>query len=68
MAKIKDLRAKTDDELNEQIIALKKESMNLRFQQTSGQLTNTARMRQVKREVAQIKTLLTERKTVSKEK
>ena len=68
MAKIKDLRAKTDDELNEQIVALKKESMNLRFQQTSGQLTNTARMRQVKREVAQIKTLLTERKTVSKEK
>ena len=68
MAKIKDLRAKTDDELNEQIMALKKESMNLRFQQTSGQLTNTARMRQVKREVAQIKTLLTERKTGSKEK
>ncbi|MBQ8346020.1 MAG: 50S ribosomal protein L29 [Alphaproteobacteria bacterium] len=67
MAKIKDLRAKTDDELNEQIIALKKESMNLRFQQTSGQLTNTARMRQVKREVAQIKTLLSERKTGSKE-
>ena len=67
MAKIKDLRAKTDDELNEQIMALKKESMNLRFQQTSGQLTNTARMRQVKREVAQIKTLLTERKTGSKE-
>lgn len=67
MDKIKDLRAKTDDELNEQIIALKKESMNLRFQQTSGQLTNTARMRQVKREVAQIKTLLSERKTGSKE-
>ncbi len=68
MAKIKDLRAKTDDELNEQIIALKKESMNLRFQQTSGQLTNTARMRQVKCEVAQIKTILSERKTGSKEK
>lgn len=67
MAKMKDLRAKTDDELNEQIMALKKEGMNLRFQQTSGQLANTARMRQVKREVAQIKTLLTERKTGSKE-
>ncbi|MGN0904077.1 MAG: 50S ribosomal protein L29 [Alphaproteobacteria bacterium] len=62
MAEIKDLRAKSDDELNEQIIALKKESMNLRFQQTSGQLTNTDRMRQVRREVAQIKTLLSERK------
>ena len=68
MAKIKDLRAKTDDELNEQIIALKKESMNLRFQQSGGQLTNTARIRQVKREVAQIKTLLSERKTGYKEK
>ncbi|HAW33303.1 MAG TPA: 50S ribosomal protein L29 [Alphaproteobacteria bacterium] len=67
MAKIKDLRAKTDDQLNEQIIALKKEGMNLRFQQTSGQLTNTARMGQVKREVAQIKTILAERKTGSKE-
>ncbi len=62
MAEIKDLRAKSDDELNEQIIALKKESMNLRFQQTTGQLTNTDRMRQVRREVAQIKTLLSERK------
>lgn len=67
MAKIKDLRAKSDDELNEQIIALKKESMNLRFQQTGGQLTNTARIRQVKREVAQIKTLLSERKTGAEE-
>ena len=62
MAKIKDLRAKTEDELNEQVIALKKEGMNLRFQQTSGQLTNTARMGQVKRKIAQIKTILTERK------
>ena len=67
MANVKDLRAKTDDQLNDQIIALKKESMNLRFQQTGGQLTNTARMRQVKREVAQIKTILTERKAGSKE-
>ncbi|MCQ2913859.1 MAG: 50S ribosomal protein L29 [Alphaproteobacteria bacterium] len=67
MAKIKDLRAKTDDQLNEQIVALKKESMNLRFQQVGGQLTNTDRMRQVKREVAQIKTILAERSVGSKE-
>ena len=67
MAKIKDLRAKTDDQLNEQIISLKKEAMNLRFQQTSGQLANTARMGQVKREVAQIKTILAERNKGSKE-
>ena len=62
MAEIKDLRAKSDGELNEQILALKKESLNMRFQQTSGQLTNTDRMRQVRREVAQIKTILSERK------
>ncbi len=62
MADIKDLRAKSDDELNEQVLALKKESLNMRFQQTSGQLTNTDRMRQVRREVAQIKTILSERK------
>ncbi|CCZ21542.1 50S ribosomal protein L29 [Acetobacter sp. CAG:977] len=62
MADIKDLRAKSDDELNEQILALKKESLNMRFQQTNGQLTNTDRMRQVRREVAQIKTILSERK------
>lgn len=62
MAEIKDLRAKSDDELNEQILALKKESLNMRFQQTNGQLTNTDRMRQVRREVAQIKTILSERK------
>lgn len=62
MADIRDLRAKSDDELNEQILALKKESLNMRFQQTNGQLTNTDRMRQVRREVAQIKTILSERK------
>ena len=67
MAKIKELRAKTDDQLNEQIVALKKESMNLRFQQVGGQLANTDRMRQVKREVAQIKTILAERSMGSKE-
>lgn len=68
MAKIKDLRAKTDDELKDQVLTLKKEGFNLRFQQASGELTNTNRRRQVRRETAQIKTILSERaKTVSKE-
>ena len=68
MAKIKDLRAKSVDELNEQLLTLKKESFNLRFQQASGELTNTNRRRQIRRETAQIKTILYEReKTVSKE-
>ena len=60
--KIEDLRAKTDSELRDSVIALKKEALNLRFQQANGQLKNTDRMRQVKREVAKIKTVLSEKK------
>jgi large subunit ribosomal protein L29 len=56
-----DLRTKTDDELSDQLISLKKEQFNLRFQKASGQLENTARVRAVRREVARVKTLLSER-------
>jgi len=62
MVKIEELRAKTDAELQDSVIALKKEALNLRFQQANGQLKNTDRMRQVKREVAKIKTVLSEKK------
>ena len=53
-----DLRAKSDDELKEQLLDLNKEAFNLRFQVVSGQLENTARVRQVRRDVARIKTAL----------
>ncbi|PCD75973.1 50S ribosomal protein L29 [Pseudothioclava arenosa] len=53
-----ELKAKTPDELREQLVALKKEAFNLRFQQATGQLENTARMRAVRRDVARIKTVL----------
>lgn len=56
-----DLRTKTDDELSEQLLSLRKESFNLRFQAASGQLENTARVRQVRREIAVIKTIIGER-------
>ncbi len=56
--KIADLRAKTQDELKDQLIQLKKEQFNLRFQRAGGQLESTGRIRLVRREVAQIKTLL----------
>ncbi|MDR3439268.1 50S ribosomal protein L29 [Telmatospirillum sp.] len=56
-----DLRAKTVDQLNEQLLELKKEQFNLRFQRASGQLENTARVRQVRRDIATIKTILGER-------
>jgi large subunit ribosomal protein L29 len=57
-----DIRARTDDELSEEIDTLSKERFNLRFQRASGQLENTARVRQVRRDIARIKTILDERR------
>ena len=65
MIKAEDIRAKTVDELNDQLNDLSKEAFNLRFQAASGQLENTARVRQVRRNLAQIKTILNEKKRVS---
>lgn len=59
--KAEDLRAKSEDELNKELLDLKKEQLNLRFQQTNGQLENTSRVRAVRRDVARIKTILTEK-------
>jgi large subunit ribosomal protein L29 len=59
--KAADIRAKSDDELKEQLLGLRKESFNLRFQVASGQLENTARKGQVGRDIARIKTILRER-------
>ncbi|QUS36566.1 50S ribosomal protein L29 [Falsirhodobacter algicola] len=53
--------SKTPDQLREQLVALKKEAFNLRFQQATGQLENTARMRVVRRDVARIKTVLNQK-------
>ena len=60
--KASDIRARTDDELNEEVDTLSKEIFNLRFQRASGQLENTARVRQVRRNIARIKTILDERR------
>ena len=65
MAKMEDIRAKTVDELGDQLNDLNKEAFNLRFQAASGQLENTSRVRQVRRNVAQIKTILIEKKRAS---
>ena len=65
MTKMEDVRAKTIDELGDQLNELNKESFNLRFQAASGQLENTARVRQVRRNLAQIKTVLNEKKRES---
>lgn len=62
MVKIKDLRAMSIDELEAKLLENKKEQFNLRVQQSTGQMTNTAVLRKVRREIAKINTLLAERK------
>lgn len=61
--KIADLRTKTMDELKDLLMKLRKEAFNLRFQRASGQLENSARIREVRRGIARIKTLLGARRT-----
>ena len=56
-----DLRHKSEDELKGELIGLRKEAFNLRFQKATGQLENTARVGQVRRDIARIKTILTEK-------
>jgi|TARA_B100001146_G_scaffold219263_1_gene226217 large subunit ribosomal protein L29 len=56
-----ELKSKTPDQLKDQLVALKKEAFNLRFQQATGQLENTARMRAVRRDVARVKTILNQK-------
>ena len=63
--KAEDVRVKTIDELNDQLNDLSKEAFNLRFQAASGQLENTARVREVRRDLARIKTILNEKKCES---
>lgn len=63
--KAEDIRAKSADELNDQLLQLKKEQFNLRFQRASGQLENTARVRAVRRDIARIKTVLGQRSSAA---
>ena len=53
-----DARAMTPDQLSDELMKLKKEQFNLRFQRATGQLANTSRVRQVRRDIARIKTVL----------
>jgi len=65
--KATDARAKTDDELTGELDVLGKEIFNLRFQRANGQLENTARVRQVRRDIARIKTVLGDRRRTALE-
>jgi large subunit ribosomal protein L29 len=55
------IRDMTQDQLSDQLVKLKKEQFNLRFQAASGQLENTARVREVRRDIARIKTIAREK-------
>ncbi|KGJ14894.1 50S ribosomal protein L29 [Paracoccus panacisoli] len=59
--KAAELKDKTPEQLREQLVALKKEAFNLRFQQATGQMESTARMRAVRRDVARIKTVMNQK-------
>lgn len=59
---LQNLKDLSPDQLDDQLILLKKEQFNLRFQQATGQLENLARIREVRRDIARIKTLTTEAK------
>jgi len=60
-AKIADIRQKTEKELEGRLAELRKEQFNLRFQRATGQLANTDRVRQVRKEIARIMTIIGER-------
>ena len=55
--KATDIRAMTIDQIDDEVLKLKKEHFNLRFQRASGQLENTARVREVRRDIARLKTI-----------
>jgi large subunit ribosomal protein L29 len=66
MAKVEDMRVKSDDQLQADLAELKREAFNLRFQAATNQLERPARIREVRRDIARIKTLQTERSSAAK--
>ncbi len=61
---LEDLRAKSNDELNIELVNAKKELFNLRFQNATNQLDNTARIKDVRRNIARIQTIITQKQAV----
>ena len=62
---VEELKAKTAAELNEELVAAKKELFNLRFQNATNQLDNTSRIKEVRKNIARIQTLITEKAKVA---
>ena len=63
---VEDLKAKSAAELNEELVAAKKELFNLRFQNASNQLENTSRIKEVRKNIARIQTVIAEQANASK--
>jgi large subunit ribosomal protein L29 len=66
MAKAEDIRAMTVDQLDDEVLKLKKEQFNLRFQRATGQLENTSRVRAVRRDIARIKTIAQQKRAAQR--
>jgi large subunit ribosomal protein L29 len=63
-----DVRAMTPDQLSDELMKLKKEQFNLRFQRATGQLENTGRVRVVRRDIARVKTIAAQKRAAEKSK
>lgn len=63
--RMSDLKVLTDDQLSDELLKLKKEQFNLRFQRATGQLENTARVRVVRRDIARAKTIAAQKRGAS---
>jgi len=66
--KADDARAMTPDQLSDELMKLKKEQFNLRFQRATGQLENTGRVREVRRDIARVKTIAAQKRAAEKAK
>ena len=66
--KADDVRVMTPDQLSDELVKLKKEQFNLRFQRATGQLENTGRVREVRRDIARVKTIAAQKRAAEKSK
>jgi large subunit ribosomal protein L29 len=64
--RVTDLRVMSDDQLNDEVVRMKKEQFNLRFQRATGQLENTSRVREVRRDIARAKTIASQKRASAK--
>jgi large subunit ribosomal protein L29 len=64
--KVEDIRRMSDDEMDAEVLKLKKERFNLRFQRATGQLENTSRMKEARRDIARIKTIAAQKRAAKK--